>query len=175
MTKLTHLSLRENDIADIGPRQNSTGLSARSLFATLVSSIQPLVDNQGLSNGDSVDLSNTLLACQTEKANVMRSKAVALRSWGAPATKRLGRFDPALAGKRRSIGRIPTPSLNRVTSFHNCGVMPFTTAIWSGLNSMFALPAMPIPAALKQFNGFSGTNAMVLVTYVVVERPDSRS
>lgn len=70
LTELSHLNLYENPITSLLPLQNLTGLKELGLFAVTATSIKPLVDNQGLSNGDTVDLSNMPLVCATEKTNV---------------------------------------------------------------------------------------------------------
>lgn len=70
LTELSHLYLNENPIPDLLPLQNLTGLHELGLFGISATTIKPLVDNQGLSSGDTVDLSYVPLVCANEKTNV---------------------------------------------------------------------------------------------------------
>lgn len=69
LTELVHLDLRESPILDLGPLQNLTGLHELGLFACSATDIKPLVDNQGLSSGDVIDISNMPLDCVGQETN----------------------------------------------------------------------------------------------------------
>jgi len=56
LTSLTWLWLDSNHISDISPLANLTSLIWLSLDSNQISDISPLVDNEGLSEGDQVDL-----------------------------------------------------------------------------------------------------------------------
>ena len=56
MNSLTHLVLGDNDIADVSPLSGLTSLTYLDLGGNAISDVSPLVANQGLGNGDVVDL-----------------------------------------------------------------------------------------------------------------------
>ena len=57
LTGLNWLWIRSNKISDISPLSNLTNLNELDLSENQISDIQPLVSNQGISDGDTVDLS----------------------------------------------------------------------------------------------------------------------
>ena len=61
LASLTELSLWDNQISDISPLTNLTSLMFLSLGGNQISNISPLVDNEGLSEGDEINLTGNPL------------------------------------------------------------------------------------------------------------------
>ncbi|MDH4292118.1 MAG: leucine-rich repeat domain-containing protein [Dehalococcoidia bacterium] len=68
LTHLENLHLYDNQISDISPLANLTNLEYLYLWNNQISDISPLVDNEGLSEGDQVDL--TLNPLSSDSINV---------------------------------------------------------------------------------------------------------
>jgi hypothetical protein len=62
LTHLENLHLYDNQISDISPLANLTNLEYLYLWNNQISNISPLVDNEGLSEGDEVDLQGNPLS-----------------------------------------------------------------------------------------------------------------
>ena len=62
LTSLMSLDLWNNQISDISPLANLTGLTYLYLPRNQISDISPLVDNEGISAGDEVYLSDNPLS-----------------------------------------------------------------------------------------------------------------
>jgi len=68
LTHLDNLHLYDNQISDISPLANLTNLEYLYLWNNQISDISPLVDNEGLSEGDQVDL--TLNPLSSDSINI---------------------------------------------------------------------------------------------------------
>jgi len=62
LTSLIRLNLENNQISDISPLANLTSLTVLDLGGNQISDILPLVDNEGLSEGDEVNLEENPLS-----------------------------------------------------------------------------------------------------------------
>jgi len=65
LTGLTELLLDVNQITDISPLENLTSLGLLQLGNNQISDIEPLVANSGLSDGDTVDLTDNPLSAES--------------------------------------------------------------------------------------------------------------
>ncbi len=75
LTNLTFLYLGDNQISDILPLEGLTNLTRLHLYSNQISDIYPLVENQGLGEGDYVDLRNNPLSEESINEYIPELKA----------------------------------------------------------------------------------------------------
>ena len=86
LASLTRLELHSNQIVDLGPLSGLTSLTTLDLSNNGISDVSPLVGNDGLSEGDAVDLSLNPLSRQSRESHIptLRQRGVEVET-DAPA------------------------------------------------------------------------------------------
>jgi Leucine-rich repeat (LRR) protein len=75
LTNLDNLYVGGNQISDISALANLTSLTHLALYNNQISDISPLVDNEGLSEGDEVDLRNNPLSSDSINIDIPQLEA----------------------------------------------------------------------------------------------------
>jgi len=128
LTNLTTLKLHSNGIVDISSLSDLTNLQSLKLQNNRISDIQPLVDNVGLGNGDSVQLKGNPL-----NADAYNRHILALQSWGVTV-----QFDP-----RPSTAQLVTAANTQEDVV--ISIRAVERSVIEGESAQFQLTAAPAP------------------------------
>jgi hypothetical protein len=81
MKQLEELTLNESSISDISPLEYLVNLSYLDLSSNQISDVTPLVENTGLGDGESVDLSFNPIDCDGQADNLEALAQRSVRVW----------------------------------------------------------------------------------------------